>query len=104
MSDKRHGKRRIKRLSVTFTDGTEEHHGFTSDFSMSGLFIRTRKMVKDGTPLRVVLDLGNGKQISLNGIVARHVKLNMMIVKDGVGVHFDDPPQEYRDFITGLLS
>jgi Tfp pilus assembly protein PilZ len=97
--------RKIKRLSVVFSDGKEEHRGTTSDFSFSGLFIRTRKPFPTGTELKIVLEIDENIKIELTGVVARSIKTRVVDFKNGMGVKLNPPTsREYRDFLGELLQ
>ncbi len=101
---KRQFTRKIKRLTITFTDGVKEHSGVSSDFSSNGIFIRTRKPFKPGTSLKMVLEINENKKIELTGIVARAIKFGTMVIKDGMGVRLDSIPDAYEDFLMDLLD
>jgi len=102
--DKRLAKRKIKRLSITFSDGTIEHKGTSSDFSSTGIFIRTRKALKPGTSLNMVLELDNSRKIPLTGIVARSIKTGVWDFKNGMGIKLTSAPQVYEEFLKDLLK
>ncbi len=97
-------RRKIKRLTITFSDGIVEHSGTSSDFSMTGLFIRTRKALPPGTNLKIVVVLDDQRTITLMGIVVRSIKTGSMDIKNGMGVKFTYIPKEYEDFMNELLK
>jgi hypothetical protein len=104
---KRVGERKIRRLPVTFTvEGGEEHRGTSSDFSETGIFIRTRKVFRPGATVNIVVELDENKKINLRGVVARSVKLGSFgtttAFKDGIGVKLTNIQQEYIVFIEEL--
>ena len=103
MPDKRIAPRKIKRLSVTFSDGKDEYSGTSSDFSATGLFIRTRKALSPGTPVKMVIELDNNRRINLTGVVVRSIKTGIADFKNGMGIKLTPIPQEYQDFINKLL-
>jgi Tfp pilus assembly protein PilZ len=100
--DKRIVPRRIKRLSITFSDGKVERTGTSSDFSETGLFIRTRKPFNPGTNVNIVIEITAGKQIRLEGIVVRAIKTGAMDFKNGMGIKLTTIPEEYKNFVKGL--
>jgi Tfp pilus assembly protein PilZ len=102
--EKRVCKRKIRTLSIFFSDGVTEYSGITSDFSCSGLFIRTRKGLKEGTLLTMKLKMEDGQNISLIGIVKRTVRTHLTHVNNGMGVQLTSSPGEYYNFIKELYE
>ncbi|MDZ4383220.1 MAG: PilZ domain-containing protein [Thermodesulfovibrionia bacterium] len=100
---KRITQRKIRRLPITFSDGTVEYSGTSSDFSTTGLFIRTRKALSPGTPVKMVIELDNNRRINLTGVVVRSIKTGIADFKNGMGIKLTSIPQEYQDFINELL-
>ena len=100
---KRITQRKIRRLSIIFSDGKGEYSGTSSDFSATGLFIRTRKAISPGTTLAIVAELDNNRKIDLTGIVVRSIKTGIADFKNGMGIKLTSIPQEYQDFINELL-
>jgi len=102
--DKRENIRKIKRLTITFTKGIEENRGMSSDFSSTGLFIRTRKPFAPGTSLKMVLEIDDNRKIELTGVVARAIKTGLSDFKNGMGIKLTSVPQDYKDFLKELLT
>ncbi len=103
MTDKRRARRKIKRLFITFSDGVSEHKGISSDFSDTGLFIRTRINAFDpGTPVNVVLEVDEDRGIKLTGEVVRAIRTGILDFKNGMGIRLTDIPQSYKDFLEEL--
>ena len=100
---KRITQRKIRRLPVIFSDGKGEYPGTSSDFSATGLFIRTRKALSPGTPVKMVIELDNNRKINLTGVVVRSIKTGIADFKNGMGIKLAPIPQEYQDFINKLL-
>lgn len=100
---KRITQRKIRRLSITFSDGNTEYSGTSSDFSATGLFIRTRKALSPGTLVEMVVELDNNRRINLTGVVVRSIKTGIADFKNGMGIKLTSIPQEYQDFINELL-
>lgn len=94
----------IKRLPVTFSDGKNEYKGTTANISHSGVFIRTRHILKPGTIIKIEMELENDLMMELVGIVVRFVKVGSTVFKDGIGVQLVTIPQEYNDLIDKLIS
>jgi Tfp pilus assembly protein PilZ len=98
--EKRNFKRKVKRLNITFSDGSVELCGVSSDFSCKGLFIRTRKSFQEGTNLKMKLELEDGLKVSLTGIVRRSIKTRIKDFKQGMGVELVSFPKEYDDYVN----
>ena len=95
--------RKIRRVSVTFSDGKAEYQGTSSDFSFTGLFIRTRKPFPQGTHLKMVLELDVNRRITLTGVVARSIKTRVIDFKNGMGVRIKPITEEYKEFLKELF-
>ncbi len=101
---KRVAKRRIKRLSITFTEGKVEYTGMSSDFSSTGLFIRTRKAFNPGTPVKMVIEVDKNRKIELAGVVTRAIKTGVMDFKNGMGIKLSYIPQVYENFLKEIIN
>ena len=99
---KRTSDRKKKRLAITFSDGQVENNGMSSDFSATGLFIRTRKAFDPGTPVTMVLEVDVNRKISLTGVVARAIKTGVIDFKNGMGIRLTSVPQAYEEFLKEL--
>ncbi|MBI4680476.1 MAG: PilZ domain-containing protein [Nitrospirae bacterium] len=102
--ERRKAQRKIRRLPISYSDGQKEHSGISSDFSLEGLFIRTRNALPPGTPLKMVLEVGQNQKINLAGLVIWSVKTGIMDFKNGMGVKITSKPTEYTEFILNLLG
>ncbi|MEK6528091.1 MAG: PilZ domain-containing protein [Nitrospirota bacterium] len=99
---KRSSDRKKKRLTITFSDGNVENNGMSSDFSSTGLFIRTRKAFNPGTPVTMVLEVDINRKIPLAGVVARAIKTGVVDFKNGMGIRLTSIPQAYEEFLKEL--
>lgn len=99
---KRTSDRKKKRLTITFSDGHVENNGMSSDFSSTGLFIRTRKAFDPGTPVTMVLEVAANRKIPLTGVVARAIRTGVMDFKNGMGIRLTSVPQAYEEFLKEL--
>ncbi|MEW6714502.1 MAG: PilZ domain-containing protein [Nitrospirota bacterium] len=97
-------KRHTKRLPVVFSSGDLEFIGTTSNLSLTGLFIRTKKAFSPGTILKIVLELDKDKKINLEGEVAWSLKTGLIDFKNGMGVKLKNIPQMYEDFVKQETS
>ncbi|TNF55552.1 PilZ domain-containing protein [bacterium] len=105
MADKREAKRKIKRLPVTFSCKTEEYTGISSNFSTSGIFIRTRKNFNIGLPVNVVLELDENSKIPISGVISRaKTKTKFETTNCGIGVQLTEAPEAYKDFLEVLYK
>jgi uncharacterized protein (TIGR02266 family) len=100
--EKRVHKRVFRRLDVKFTSGDISRNAITSNISDNGIFVRTRKVLNQGTELDLELTLPSGEVIQLRGRVARAI-ITPLHNKDGMGVELTEIPPEYTEFIKTLL-
>jgi uncharacterized protein (TIGR02266 family) len=100
--EKRVHKRVFRRLDVKFTSGDISRNAITSNISVNGMFVRTRKVLNQGTELDLELTLPSGEVIQLRGRVARAI-ITPLHNKDGMGVELTEIPPEYTEFIKTLL-
>jgi len=108
MADKRKTGRIIKRLQAKLLCDGEERSGISSNFSLTGLFIKSRKKFKPGTHVNITLDLGNNQKISLRGEIVRIKSSDNTSIFDkfsqGMGIKLNDTPQEYIEFLKVLTK
>lgn len=102
--EKRTCRRKIRRLNISFSDGVIEYSGISSDFSCSGIFIRTRKGFREGTILKMEIGMEDGKKLHLTGVVKRTIKTQVSHYKNGMGVEITSAPPEYNNFINDLYK
>ncbi len=95
--------RKIKRVPIVFSTSQNEYHGTSSDFSFTGLFIRTSKPFVPGTHLKMILEIDENRRIEISGVVARASKTRSLDFKNGMGVKITSRTQEYKDFLKELL-
>lgn len=94
--------RKTRRLSVAFSDGKEQQSGTSSNFSLKGLFIRTRKAFNPGTSLKMVIEVDEHQKIDLTGIVVWATRTGNIDFKNGMGIKLTSVPQAYEDYVKGL--
>ncbi len=94
--------RKTKRLPATFSDGTVELSGTSSNLSLTGVFIRTRKPLSPGTPVRIVVELAENNTIELAGIVVWASKTGNTGFKDGMGIKLTSVPDAYKIYLEAL--
>lgn len=71
MDQKRHHKRYPKRFESDFLSNNIKFKGFTSDFSLSGLFLRTTHPLTPGTIIQIHVYLPDGSTARVKGQVSR---------------------------------
>ncbi len=103
MGGKHRAIRKIKRISIMFTDGNIENQGTSSDFSFTGLFIRTRKPFPPGTQLKMILAIDTDKELVLTGMVTRATRTRVVDFKNGMGVKINPISEEYKNFLKDLF-
>lgn len=94
--------RKTKRLPVVFSNGNIEQNGTSSNFSYTGMFIRTNKPFQPGISLKIVIHLNDETRITLKGVIIWAHKTRITHLKNGMGIEFTSTPQEYIDFVTEL--
>ncbi len=102
MIEKRASERFTKEVSVTFYSGKDHYSGISSNFSVSGLFIKTAEPLKPGTPLKITLEISKKEKIYLEGIVIRSIKTGESNINDGMGIKLKETPFIYDKFINKL--
>ena len=103
MAEKRKTKRKIKRLPVTFLCENKIHKSISSNFSETGLFIKTGSKFKPGSPVYMVLELDDDNKTAFKGKVVRITTNSKLfetyrISRNGIGVELTKITQEYKAF------
>lgn len=107
MPEKRIKDRATKRLSVKFGCNTLEHSGITSNFSLTGIFIRTNAGLAPGTPLDIELTLPDDMVLKLKGTVMWTKRVHPKLAefsRNGMGIMLKDIPEVYTRLVTELLK
>lgn len=102
MAEKRKQKRKAKRLYVRYFSHDLEFRGNTSNFSSSGLFIRTSKPFRPGVPVKIAFKAQEDREICLHGICVRSTKNPFTSSKNGMGVQISSKPEDYEKFLSAL--
>ena len=100
MDEKRGEERSMKRVMVRFGTDKPDKTGFTKDFSLGGVFVRTNTVFKPGTTVQVELAFPE-KTIQLQGRVAwaKQVPPQLAhVLECGMGVNFLEVDAEWSDF------
>jgi len=91
-----------KRLEVTFTKGSDDYHGITSDLSGKGLFIRTRYIFSPGSVLDIKITLPDGSISHVKGAVKRAVNIPISTFKNGLGIEIIQKDNAYDKFVSSM--
>ncbi len=110
--DKRRFRRFTRRCEVEFTVGNISNRGIASDFSISGLFLRTNHPFADDTVLDIIVHLPDKSVSSLQGKVKRAMKTSLGRVmgtpakeyKNGMGIELIKKDVHYLNFIRSLIK
>lgn len=108
MADKRNDKRRIKRIDLEFYEEGVKFRGFSSNFSHSGMFLRTNHAREPGSVIDIVLFLPNGHSCRLKGKVIRSARYlerkvaGAPMPKNGMGIEIIEKDEHYEDFVRSL--
>ncbi len=96
------------RIACTLHLEESRHSGMVLDVSASGLFVQTNASPAPGTPLRLELRVpGLSEPIEMQATVARKrivpPRLRTLL-KGGIGIHLENPPEEYFTMIAKLQA
>lgn len=111
MANKRQQKRFIKRCEVEFTADNLTLRGISSDFSLTGLFIRTNHPYTPGTLFDILIYLPDGLISKVKGKAVRALKTptGMVIgtpvksLKNGMGIEITERDHNYLHLIRSML-
>lgn len=112
MANKRKQKRFIRRCEVEFTADNLTLRGISSDFSLTGLFIRTSHPFAPGTLVDIVIHLPGGLISRVKGTAVRALKTSTGMVmgtpvkslKNGMGIDLTEKDANYLHHIRHLLG
>ncbi len=112
MSGKRQQKRFIYRCESEFVFDNITCRGIASDFSLSGLFMKTTRPAPPDTILNITIYLPDDSISKLKGKVRRAVKSSLGRVigtpvkslRSGMGVEIIQKDAHYLHFIRSLLG
>lgn len=104
MAGRRRHKRIIKRLDTEFSSGGSSFRGTSSNFSESGLFLRTQKPLPADTQVDVSIQLPDDNVSRIKGTVRWSLKSAMKHAKSGMGIEISEYDRHYVNFLNTLLS
>jgi hypothetical protein len=110
--NRRQHRRLIKRCEIDFSYDNLTFKGISSNFSVGGLFIRTKHPLPPDTVFDMVIHLPDESLSKLKGKVARSTKTSLgrvmgtplKVLKDGMGVKIIEKDAHYLHLIKSLLS
>jgi len=94
----------VRRLETEFRSEDKNHRAISSDFSLTGLFIRTNNAFRPGTPLEITVHLPDGSEARLKGIVRRALKTFSIALKNGMGIEITESDRNYANFIKSYAG
>ena len=108
---KRRFKRFTRRCEAEFSAGGVRIRGIASDFSFSGLFLKTNYPASADTTISLALHLPDGSTSYLKGKVQRSMKtalgkvtgIPVKSLKNGMGVALTEKDTAYLNFIRSLV-
>lgn len=101
-TEKRRFDRIRGRIPCTIRSGDEEHRGFATDLSASGLFLQSRTKFEAGQKLTVELEHDGASPIVLTATVARtrvSHRSAMVVAPPGLGLLLESAPEAYFQLI-----
>jgi len=96
---RRKHERFVRRLETEFIGDKKNYRAISSDFSQSGLFIRTNHAFVPGTELDIIIHLPNRTDCKLKGVVRRAIKTTIVSLKNGMGIEILSRDQNYIEFL-----
>jgi len=110
--EKRQQKRFIERCKVEFTVNDKTYRGLSSNFSINGLFIRTKQLFQTKTFLDIIIHFPNDLTSRLKGKVVRVSKNALWEASEtakgydgnGMGIEIIEKDSLYLHFIRSFLS
>lgn len=104
MRPRRRHDRFVRRLETEFSAGGKDYRSISSDFSCSGLFIRTNHPFLPGTIIDMRVHMPDGRASSLKGVVRRAIKTPVMGFKNGMGIEITEKDPAYSDFMNTFAA
>jgi PilZ domain-containing protein len=105
MPEKRRFPRKKRRLTVEFEWDRASCTGFTYDISAIGMFVRSTRLPRPGSRLRVTILLPDERHLSIRGVVVRSFRVPSSlarVIPSGFCLRLIDRPEEYLAFPASL--
>jgi Tfp pilus assembly protein PilZ len=104
LRSRRKHERFIRRLETEFSTENKNYRAISSDFSETGLFIRTNHAFTQGSLIDIKVHLPDGTTSKLKGKVMRAVKTPIVSIKNGMGVYLLEKDSHYINFIKSFST
>lgn len=104
MKHRRRHDRFVRRLETEFSAEGKDYRAISSDFSCSGLFIRTNHPFLPGTPLEMTVHMNDGRASRLKGVVRRALKTPVTGMKNGMGIEITEKDAAYSEFMNTFAA
>jgi hypothetical protein len=110
--EKRRQKRFIDRYKVELNVNDKTYRGLSSNFSLNGLFIRTKQKFQSGTLLEIIIHFPNDLTSRLKGKVIRVSRSPLYgvdktengYVEKGLGIEIIEKDSLYLHFIRSFIT
>jgi len=99
--EKRQHKRYTSRCEIEFSMNGTTYRGISSNLSLNGLFIRTRRPFTADTVIDIIAHLPNGSS-KLKGITRRAVRNPVHHQQNGMGIEIIEKDETFRDFVKSI--
>lgn len=103
--DRRRLKRIVKRIPARFQSQGLIGRGHIKNITKEGLFLRTNRLPRPGSPVRVIFEPPNGPKVEVEGTV-RWTTAQLPPSSDsppGFGMKIDSVPEEFLEFFEQTL-
>ena len=102
--EKRQHKRYTSRCEIEFSMNGTTYRGISSNLSLNGLFIRTRKPFAADTVINLTLYFPNGSTSKIKGITKHAMRNPAHNKKNGMGIEIIEKDSNYFDFVNSIVS
>ena len=100
--EKRQQKRYTSRCEIEFSMNGTTYRGISSNLSLNGLFIRTRRPFTADTVIDLMVHFPNGSTSKLKGITRRAIR-NPLDNQNGMGIELIEKDSNYFDFVNSIV-
>ncbi len=101
---RREFRRVIKNLRAVVSAGNLQVKGTTVRVSESGFFVRTQKPFNEGVEVDIALTLPDGTRSKLKGVVKYARRLDVLHLKNGMGIEITERDLPYTQMIDDLRN
>jgi len=112
MPNRRRHKRFIRRCNAEVVVDGSTYKGITSDFSLTGLFIRTSRLLQPQSKVGIKIELPDGSISTVSGFVRRSAAIARgrvmgspagSVKKNGIGVELVERDACYLNFMRDIV-